>query len=406
MKALFYLVCTISLVTSTWSYNEAQAGGLFRSIRDGAQPTPTPAPAPTPTPAPTPVPAPTPTPAPAPAPNPDPDPISSIDIFNDVAYPVGEKVDSFYSSYEDLIPERSDSDSHRVDYCHEPLDGQRSFADRIAYFVNTHLQNTRSHVAHLSSFYGVPSNLNNHIPTGLASHPMCRVTAQSLTHTIGSSRVPSASVIQKLNQFTDRYNNLRNRMLQGDLEAELGMNQMWTQFMSCLAYTESLTTADNSASNRVAQKYAPSDYRKPAGVKFYEDPAQNEASRLNIGLFQFTPTASGNVNPCLRHWNEQNPTCTVSLSTGRPELIRIFGSSFQTFNAFCGVNKIQQSFAMQVNSNKSTSTHPDNFSGGMKPGSNRCVTPFFLAGRSYNHFGPLQNSTGKNLDSLMSCALR
>jgi hypothetical protein len=399
VKTLFFL---IALVAQTFILTSpAQAAGLFRSIRQ-----PAPAPSPTPTPPPTTLPGdgggdvvdrPTPTPR---------DP-GDLDIFNDVAYLIGGHVDDYYSAHRQLLPIRSDAGAHSVDYCRENLDGQGSFADRIAYFVNLHTENSRAHLAQLASFYNIPSNLNSHAETSLISHRMCRVTAQTLTHTLGSSsRVPSQAVIDRLNQFADRYNRLREGILRGDEEAELEMNQLWTQFMGCLAYTESLTTADIPSSQNVATKYAPSGYRKPAGVKFYEDPWQNEASRLNIGLFQFTPTGSGNINPCIRHWNEQNPTCTISTGASRAELIRVVGSSFQTFNAFCGVNKIQQTFSVQVNTTSTSSTHPENFSGGMKAAANRCVTPFFLAGRAYNHFGPLMNSTGSNLNSLMVCALR
>lgn len=75
-------------------------------------------------------------------------------------------------------------------------------------------------------------------------------------------------------------------------------------------------------------------------------------------------------------------------------------------NAFCGVNKILQSFAIQVNTTKSVSTHPSNQSGGkFKAPADRCVSPFFYSGYSYNHFGPLMNSTGSNLAGLMACAL-
>lgn len=403
MKNKMTLLLALSLISGFAI--DANAGSFFRSIGNGNnQPAPTPKP---------PAPAPTPTPPPVvvappsePTPTPPPSNGSEVDVFFDVSPIIGQSVDQYYSSYRSLMPQRSDVSSHATDFCHPELDGHESFADRIAFFVNQHTKSTRAHLAHLSSYYGIPSQLSAHTPTSISGFPMCRVTSSSLTHTIGSNRVPAQSVINKLNQFTDRYNNFRKGILEGDLEAEIGMNKLWTRFMSCLAYTESLTTADNNASFNVANKYAPSNYRKPAGVKFYEDPLQNEASRLNIGLFQFTPTASGNINPCLRQWNAQNPSCQVATNSSRAELIRVMGSSFQTFNAFCGVNKIQQSFAMQVNSNKTSSTHPENFSGGMKSPQNRCVTPFFLSGRSYNHFGPLQNSTGKNLDSLMTCALR
>lgn len=387
---------------------DAYSMSLFRSIRDRnkdpSPPTQTPTPTPTPTnPAPTPAPAPN----PAPSPNPGPrDPVGNFDIFNEVAFPVGQSVDRYYSNYEELIPQRDNSESHRIDSCESELDGQDSFADRIAYYVNKHTRPTRAHIAHLSSFYNISSQLSSHRAISLTSQPLCRATSASLAQTIGSRRVPGASTIALLNDFIDKFNGLREQTLQGDGEAEVEINQLMTRFMSCLAYTESLTTADNSSSERVAQKYAPAGYRKPAGVKFYEDPLQDEVSRLNIGLFQFTPNGRGNVNPCLRHWNEFNPSCSVATNSSQGELIKVFGSPQQTMNAFCGVNKLLQTFAIQANTTSTRNTHPDNYAGGMKPAAQRCVTPFFFSGWAYQHFGPLMNSTGSNMNSLMKCVMR
>lgn len=81
-------------------------------------------------------------------------------------------------------------------------------------------------------------------------------------------------------------------------------------------------------------------------------------------------------------------------------MIKVLGSSYQSFNAFCGIHKVVQTFAIQVNTSSSSSTHPSN---GGKTAANRCVTPHFYAGKAYNHFGPLQNSTGENMNSLYSC---
>lgn len=387
---------------------EAYSMSLFRSIRDrNNDPAPpsnqTPAPQPAPQPAPSPNPAPNPTPQPPRGPS---DPVGNFDIFNEVAFPVGSSVDQYFSNYSELLPQRDDQESHRVDTCEAGLEGQNSFADRIAFYVHKHTKPTRAHIAHLARFYNIPSNLSAHKEISLYSQPMCRVTSSTLASTIGSSRVPGSSTIALLNQFVNKFNDLREKTLDGDNEAEVEINQLMTRFMSCLAYTESLTTADNSSSQRAAQKYAPSGYRKPAGVKFYEDPLQDEASRLNIGLFQFTPTGSGNVNPCLRQWNEFNPSCSVATNSPRSELIRVFGSPQQSMNAFCGVNKLMQTFAIQVNTTSTRNTHPDNYAGGMKPQEQRCVTPFFYSGWAYQHFGPLMNSTGKNMNSLMTCVMR
>lgn len=88
-------------------------------------------------------------------------------------------------------------------------------------------------------------------------------------------------------------------------------------------------------------------------------------------------------------------------------MIRILGSAKQTFNAFCGVNKILQTFSVQVNTTKTWATHPNNFHNGkLINGKDRCITPFIYSGRAYNHFGPLQNSTGSNLETLFNCVFQ
>ena len=168
--------------------------------------------------------------------------------------------------------------------------------------------------------------------------------------------------------------------------------------MGCLAYTESLTSADVSSSYKVSEEYSPKGFEKPKGVKFYEDPYQDATSRLNIGLYQFTPNSSGNIYPCVLQWNDFFPENKIDTRADQNELIRVFGSSFQSMNAFCGINKVVQTFAIQVNTDEQKRTHPGNRDGqSLKASSNRCVTPWFYASYAYNHFGPLQNSTGNNL---------
>src|SRR5690606_23724109 len=105
---------------------------------------------------------------------------------------------------------------------------------------------------------------------------------ETLKETIGDRRVPSQAVIQKLNAFSEKHNQLRADVLAKKEGAEVKMMRLWSKLFMCLAYTESLTTADSEASERVAKKVAPSGYQKPPGVKFYEDPAQSGDSVLNI----------------------------------------------------------------------------------------------------------------------------
>lgn len=398
-------LCAILLSLATV---DAKAGGLFRSV--GKEPTKPPVVTPTPKPTTPKPPAPVTPPSslldrPIEFSNPEDE---NYDLFSEVAHPAMDEVDDQFSSYRALNKVRAGDEEDKLDRCDPVLQGRDTFGERLAYFIYQHAQPRRPHVNVIASYYGLSSNRANYAPVSLTTHPMCNVTKSTLTTTLQkSSRVPAQSVIDKMNTWVNRYNSLRTRSLQGDELAQKDLLALWGKFMGCLSYKESLTTADSSKSHSVSDKYSPSNYRKPAGVKFYEDPYQTEASRLNIGLFQFTPTASGNINACLRHWNELYPSCTVSTSASRADLIRTFGSSFQTMNAFCGVNKIIQSFAIQVNTTKTSSTHPSNKSGsGLKSAGNRCISPFFYSGYTYNHFGPLMNSTGENLNSLMSCALK
>lgn len=397
------------------AFSTAKPGDSGSSNSGSHTPTPPP-PVATPTPTPTPRPTPTPTPTPPatggatrePAAIADSLTPAGFDVFQEVSYSVGALVDSTYSSYRELLPQRSSSSTHNTDSCDPTLDRNSRFADRIAYAVELKMQPARSQLGYVASAYNMPASLSSHLPVSLISHPLCTVSSSSLNSTLGGKNIPSAAVINKANNFVSKMNGYRREALAGNREGYKKASKLWSKFMMCLSYAESLTTADNSKSSSVAQKYGPSGYRKPAGVKFYEDPLQPLASRLNIGLFQFTPTASGNVQACIREWNQLYPKCQVSTAASQAEMIRVLGSSLQTFNAFCGAAKVAGMFSVQVNSSSSRNTHPSNVNsnGSLKASVNRCVSPHFLAGRSYNHFGPFQNSTGKNLEGVLDCTFR
>ncbi|MDD0853195.1 hypothetical protein HBN50_08805 [Halobacteriovorax sp. GB3] len=325
-------------------------------------------------------------------------------LFEEVPNFIGAEVDSQFST-EELLKERSFTGEHFVDQCQSSLVGRTRFADRISFYVDQHMFNVRPYLSHLAPYYSVPNKMDDHIQTGLAHFPLCHSTRSSLSSMV--KKVPSNDVIEMLNEFEDKVNDLREKTIGGDEIAKVDLVKTWSKFMGCLSYVESLTTADASSSERVANKYAPSNYRKPAGVKFYEDPYQSSASKLNIGLYQFTPNWTGNIGACLKHWNQLYPSCQVNEKSNQGELIKMFGSSFQGMNSFCGVNKVAQTFAIQVNTSQTKSTHPSNrTSKGLKDKDQRCVSPFIYAGYGYNHFGPLQNSTGSNLKKLMTCTLR
>ena len=320
---------------------------------------------------------------------------------------VGPSVDS-YQKQNELSVVRTNVNSGAVDYvdkCFSDTAAHDLFSDQISYYVGAMLKDTPAMVGVIGSYYGTSDNDNNYFPTSLIRHPLCNLTSSGLKSTL--KNVPSQTVIDKLNRFANTVNALRSQVIAGDTKAKAELLSTWSRLFSCLAYTESLISADTSNSNSVAAKYSPAGYRKPAGVEFYEDPSQDPASRLNVGAFQFTPTSSGNIQSCLRAWNVLNnkkASCQVPLKGSQADMIKVLGSSLQSFNAFCGVHKLIQTFAIQVNTTKSSATYPSNsVNGKLKDSELRCVTPHFLAGRAYNHFGPFQNSTGSNMDSLYSC---
>jgi hypothetical protein len=338
---------------------------------------------------------------------PEPEPESSgFDLFQEVADPLGQKVDRRYSSYREYQKVRAVSDFSVVDRCEAGLQGRKKFSDVVAFFVQEHFQPQRAELSFISDLFGLPSSQSAFAQNSLVSHSMCRVTAETLAQTIGSQRVPSAATIAKLNQWVDRYNVSQAKLRRGDESARKELLLQWGQLFMCLGYVESLTTADTARSQDVAKRNAPSSYRKPAGVNFYEDPKQPAASRLNIGLYQFTPDSRGNIFPCLRRWNGVRPQCALRERGTQDEMIWAVGSELQTFNAFCGVNKIVQMFSVQVNTDKPSNTHPsNNRQGRLRFSDERCVSLHFRPGNSYLHFGPLMNNTGKNLDELFTCAL-
>ncbi|WP_127717479.1 hypothetical protein [Halobacteriovorax sp. HLS] len=343
------------------------------------------------------------------------DPGNSVDGFNTVELEYNELDTSVLNFLiQELEPQYHKSeftikrDSSEESYADKPstlLDPKDIFSSYVTFYIDSFLFNMKPRVETLAPYYSVPRLLSEHSYSGLAHAELCHSTSTSLAATIKESKVPDQEVIDELNIFEKRVNLLRNKTIfDSSKEAKVELVKVWSKFMGCLAYTESLTSADTSSSYNVSKEYSPRDYNKPLGVKFYEDPYQDLASRLNIGLYQFTPNSSGNIYPCIYQWNDIYPDSNINTNEQQDNLIRIFGSSFQGMNAFCGVNKIIQTFAIQVNTDEKKRTHPDNYTiAGIEESQNRCVTPWFYASYAYNHFGPLQNSTGLNLKKLITC---
>lgn len=318
---------------------------------------------------------------------------------------VGPRVDQ-YNDARELLKVRSIVNQDNVDKCFKDEKEHDLFSDQISYFTAMMFKETNAFVGAIGSYYGTSANENAYEKISLISNPLCPVSAKTLAKTL--KNVPAQSTINKLNRFASNVNDLRTRMIEGDAKAQNELLNVWGAFFSCLGYTESLGSGDTASSINTAKKYAPAGYRKPAAVEFYEDPSQSSESRLNIGMYQFTPNSSGNIRPCIKAWNalhvDRSPACQVNLVGNQAELIKVLGSSLQSFNAFCGVHKLIQTFAIQVNTTKMSATHPQNIvSKNLVSPKNRCVSPHFSANLAYNHFGPFQNSTGSNMEKFFSC---
>ena len=330
--------------------------------------------------------------------------LDSSEYLN-VASIVGPSVDQFQKQTE-LSEVRTIINPDIVDKCFEDEKSHDIFSEQISYFSALMVKDVPAMIGVIGSYYGTSENDNNYFPTSLIRHPRCGVTKSTLAKTL--KNIPNQLTIDKLNNYSSKVNTLRKQVIAGDMQAKAELLSIWSRFFSCLGYTESLSSGDSANSVRVAKKYSPVGYRKPAAVEFYEDPNQDQESRLNIGMFQFTPSSSGNIQSCLKAWNEVHkktaPSCLLNIKGNQEEMIKILGSSLQSFNTFCGIHKLIQTFAVQVNTTKTSATHPYNLvNGKLLPAEQRCVSPHFLAGKAYNHFGPFQNSTGTNLDKFYSC---
>ena len=289
----------------------------------------------------------------------------------------------------------------------------KSFGEVIEKEVSRQLRKKmHSNLAGMDREFGLPEK--NRAGVSLMSHPFCSMTKEQVTRVMGKE--PTDAELKEMNQFAQRQQKLRSQSqdrqskLKDRLEARRSAKGLFSRLMGCLAYQESLGDPNSSESNAVARQHAPAGYQKPEGVKFYYDTRQEiEASRLNIGLFQFAPQASGNVNPCIHNWNRRFPLATsrqIKTDSSKSVMIRKLGDPLQEFNAFCGVNKLVQSFYVQVNTTDPKRTHPSNLdeSGKLKPPADRCVTIHFDQ-KAYNHFGPFQKTTDDNLDNVLKCAL-
>ena len=244
----------------------------------------------------------------------------------------------------------------------------------------------------------------------LVSHPLCEESRATLSATLRQKNGLTDAEIAHVNAFVGHANSAREALI-SDPADTLPALRTWTALGTCLAYTESLGDPDEPISHSRAQQLLGESFEKPEGVKFFYDPGHSrEASRWNIGLFQFVLYRDGNIQPCLVSWQAQGlPGGNVRRDLNVEEMGHFVGSPGQSFNAFCGMNKIVQTLTINALTTDSSRTHPSNMVNGvLKPSSQRCVS--LHNRRAYSHFGPLiRTSTttkgyNSNLDKVMSCA--
>lgn len=352
--------------------------------------------------------SPLPSPPPAPVPSGQRD-IAGVDestFFQQVAYATAAKVDSYYPQSRELLVQRSaDVSRFQVDQCDPALNNRDTFADRIAYAVNLKTRISKAELGYVASVFHLNTNQNTFISNSLISHPLCNVTVDTLKVTYDGVDVPSQMVVDKMNRFNDLHNQYRQALLAGDANALLNLNKLWSKFFMCLGYMESLTLADSTESDQVADRYA---WRRPAGVNMHDDLYQSDpASVLGIGVFQFAPDVQGDIRSCVLEWNQLYPKCQIDTKASWQQMLNVIGSAKQTFNAFCAAAKVTAMFSVQLNSTDSVNTHPANLSRGLiKSASEKCVSPFMNVRRSYNHFGPLQNVHKTTAEQVLTCTLK
>lgn len=309
----------------------------------------------------------------------------------------------------------------------------------------------------IDAAYGLPGR-DKSIEVSLLSHPVCAQTPASLSAILGADYVPDTATQKRINDFVTLSNLKRSRAMKGDTEAKEKFSLLWSSFFSCLAYAESLSDPELSSEADAAYNDFldgnptvradfeqrnllhrapgvlfgidhPGDYYiKRAAVRNNPNLSADEKAaalqklydEYNVwgpkkwvvaGLFQFAPEVNGNVVPCLNQWNEnvteaQRPA-GFQIGLNKIDITRAIVSPVQSFTAYCGVQKVVQGFNSQVNTSNLTGVHPDNIvkTNQLKAPQDRCVSLMMRGGqaRMYAHFGPLRNSTQKNLAGLFQC---
>ncbi|MBC7540980.1 MAG: hypothetical protein H7281_19315, partial [Bacteriovorax sp.] len=210
---------------------------------------------------------------------------------------------------------------------------ENTFEKRIELWVSYYLSHEVDlEMGDINPYYNIKDGLER---ISLSDIKFCEVDNVSLERSL--KNVPDAKTIDLLNTiFFDQMNN-------GDKQ------QTAQKIFTCLAMEESLGDPDTASSKKVYREVTGKN-DKPSGVKFYIDPLQKKESELNIGLYQFTPNASGNINPCLKAWNKMfsnKQNCQVK---NKSDVLEALGSPGQNLNAFCGIHKIIETASIQMKS--------------------------------------------------------
>jgi len=296
------------------------------------------------------------------------------------------------------------------------------------------------------------------LKAGLAQYPFCEGLSVSdveaylkKDRSLENFRKEGAErLVADMNAVSAGMNRARELALKEGNKDFSSLEELWTGLMGCLGHIESLDTrkglyfnlpslfqddmdeaqkkavVDSYYEERVAEKNskekALKDYmaslnlEAPADVKvyFYMRKGQSKPDDLTLGLYQFENNPAGNIQGCIDKWNRTYGTKKDSsgnscyIAKNRAAVTRALMSPQQSFNIFCGIHKLQQSFAIQAH----MSVGPKNKSA---KANEKCVTPFIYAGLGYMHYGslhltapsiPLTNGTAKApaaTDKFLSC---
>lgn len=288
-------------------------------------------------------------------------------------------------------------------------DKANTFGERIVQEVDRHFApDAVWFKGFFANTFKTPDSNASH-SVSLVSHPTCESSEADLTSLLSRSNAMTSDERQLLFNFEKRLNSARSAYQSNANDTAL--QETYVGLMSCLAYTESLGDPDTNRSKKVWTDYVSASDAKPLGVKAYYDTGHtNPASRLNLGLYQFVLDKGGNIQPCLGAYRQlAQPGSDQIDDLNERGMADLVASPGQRFNAFCGVNKIVQTYYVQVWTENARRTHPSNVlaDGSLKKPADRCVTLHHKS--AYRHFGPLtrsvsaRNGRPSNLEKLLSC---